>query len=98
MSTKAQKASTKAQSTSTTSTINSPLNIFQTQSDCNCGQCQCCNQQETMVCITFNTSALQNLVNLFPKFQITTNTNTCCDECGHPSHDGECPNAHCDCK
>jgi len=76
-----------------------PLNIMQPAKYCSqcgqpVGQCQCC-QPSTTVCITFDTSILQNLVNLLPKIQITNNT--CCNQCGHPSHSGECPNPDCDC-
>jgi len=76
-----------------------PLNIMQPAKYCSqcgqpVGQCQCC-QPSTTVCITFDTSILQNLVNMLPKIQITNNT--CCNKCGHPSHTGECPNPDCDC-
>ncbi len=42
--------------------------------NCNCG---CCNQTSTTVCLTFDTSMLQSLVNMFPKINITNSTNTC---------------------
>jgi hypothetical protein len=46
---------------------------------CNCG---CCCQTSTTVCLTFDTTWLQNLVNMFPKVQITNN-NSCVDsDCG----------------
>lgn len=106
---KAQKTTQKApMNTATTttpftipSTLNflQPLNIMQPAKFCsNCGQpvgqCNCC-QPSTTVCITFDTSILQNLVNLLPKVQITNNT--CCNKCGHQTHSGECPNPDCDC-
>jgi len=48
-------------------------------SPCNCGNC--C-QTSTTVCLTFDTTWLQNLVNMFPKIQITNN-NSCVDnDCG----------------
>jgi hypothetical protein len=50
---------------------------------CNCG---CCCQTSTKVCFTFDTTALQNLVNMIPKINIT-NSNSCSDpdcDCGQP--------------
>jgi len=106
---KAQKTTQKVPmktATPSTYTMSSPLNLLQplsniTQPAKYCsqcgqpvGQCQCC-QPSTTVCITFDTSILQNLVNMLPKIQITNNT--CCNKCGHPSHTGECPNPNCDC-
>jgi len=44
--------------------------------DCNCG---CCEQRSTTVCLTFDTSLLQSLVNMFPKIQVTNNVTTCDD-------------------
>lgn len=50
---------------------------------CNCGCCQ----TSTTVCLTFDTTWLQNLVNMFPKVNITNN-NTCADEdCGCEDED-----------
>lgn len=46
---------------------------------CDCG---CCCRTSTTVCLTFDTTWLQNLVNMFPKVQITNN-NTCMpNDCG----------------
>jgi len=46
---------------------------------CHCGSC--C-QTSTTVCLTFDTTWLQTLVNTFPKIQITNN-NSCVDnDCG----------------
>src|ERR1700675_3464928 len=85
--------------TSALNNILQPLSIMQPAKFCNqcgqpVGQCQHC-QPSTTVCITFDTSILQNLVNMLPKVQITNNT--CCNTCGHQSHTGECPNPDCDC-
>jgi hypothetical protein len=56
--------------TNTNNTVNKP---------CNCGSC--C-QTSTTVCLTFDTTWLQTLVNSFPKIQITNN-NSCVDnDCG----------------
>jgi hypothetical protein len=101
-----EKAPLKTATTTTSPfTITSPLNFLQPLSilqpakfcsQCGqpAGQCNCC-QPSTTVCITFDTSILQNLVNMLPKVQITNNT--CCNKCGHQSHNGECPNPDCDC-
>jgi hypothetical protein len=85
--------------TSALNNILQPLNIVQQAKYCSqcgqpAGQCNCC-QPSTTVCITFDTSILQSLVNMLPKVQITNNT--CCNNCGHQSHTGECPNPDCDC-
>lgn len=100
---KAQKTTQKAPTSAPTNTpttntftiappfnILQPWNIMQPAKNCN----PCC-QPSTTVCITFDTSILQNLVNMLPKIQITNNT--CCNQCGHQSHTGECPNPDCDC-
>jgi len=54
-----------------------PVNTANTShpSNCNCG---CCCQTSTTVCLTFDTTLLQSLVNMFPKIRITNN-NTCSD-------------------
>jgi hypothetical protein len=58
-------------------TLNTNMN--QANGSCNCG---CCCQTSTTVCLTFDTTWLQNLVNMFPKVQITNN-NSCVDnDCG----------------
>lgn len=76
-----------------------PLNSIMQPGKCSqcgqpVGQCGHC-QPSTTVCITFDTSILQSLVNMLPKIQITNNT--CCNNCGHQSHTGDCPNPDCDC-
>lgn len=54
-------------------------NVNRGNEPCNCG---CCCQTSTTVCLTFDTTWLQNLVNMFPKVQITNN-NSCVDnDCG----------------
>ena len=45
--------------------------------NCNCG---CCEQRSTTVCLTFDTSFLQSLVNMFPKIHVTNNVTTSDDE------------------
>jgi len=52
-------------------------NTMKASGDCNCG---CCEQRSTTVCLTFDTSLLQSLVNMFPKIQVTNNVTTCDDE------------------
>ena len=50
--------------------------------------CECC-QTSTTVCLTFDTTWLQNLVNMFPKIQITNN-NSCVDnDCGCDEEPGK---------
>jgi|SRR5580700_10515369 hypothetical protein len=54
-----------------------------TNNTCNCG---CCCQTSTKVCFTFDTTALQSLVNMIPKINIT-NSNSCSDpncDCDEP--------------
>jgi hypothetical protein len=53
----------------TNSTANAP---------CNCGCCQ----TSTTVCLTFDTTWLQNLVNMFPKVNITNNNSCMPNDCG----------------
>jgi len=65
-----------------TPTLNSlSNNANKTNAPCNCGSC--C-QTSTTVCLTFDTTWLQNLVNIFPKIQVTNN-NSCvdndCEDC-----------------
>lgn len=47
--------------------------------NCNCG---CCCQTSTTVCLTFDTTWLQNLVNMFPKVNITNNNSCMPNDCG----------------
>jgi len=47
------------------------------EDDCNC---DCCCKQTMTVCLTFDMSPLQNLINMFPKINITSG-NTCDDDC-----------------
>ena len=65
----------------TLSTLLAPslnTNLNSANAPCNCGCCQ----TSTTVCLTFDTTWLQSLVNMFPKIQITNN-NTCVDnDCG----------------
>jgi len=102
LSTKTQKTAQKVNSD--TLTVPSLVNSSQPKYCSQCGekcedcQCGCCNQQTTTICVSFNTSALQNLVNLLPKFQISTSTSRCCSECGHMAHSGECADPNCGCK
>jgi hypothetical protein len=42
----------------------------------------CCNQTSTTVCLTFDTSFLQSLVNMFPKINITNNSGCSDPNCG----------------
>ena len=46
--------------------------------DCDC---ECCCRTSTTVCLTFDTTWLQNLVNMFPKVKIT-NQNSCSEDQG----------------
>jgi len=62
-----------------TPTLNTGTNMNNANAPCDCG---CCCQTSTTVCLTFDTTWLQNLVNMFPKVQITNN-NSCVDsDCG----------------
>ena len=45
------------------------------EEDCNC---DCCCKPTMTVCLTFDMSPLQNLINMFPKINITSG-NTCDD-------------------
>ncbi len=56
-------------------------------------QCSCC--QPAPRSVTFDTSILQNLVNMLPKIQITNNT--CCNNVRAPIAHRGCPNPDCDC-
>jgi hypothetical protein len=62
----------------TLSSLFAPAQTMQTASTGTCG-CGCCNKTSTTVCLTFDTSLLQSLVNMFPKINITNSTNNCSD-------------------
>ncbi len=57
--------------------VNNSTTVPKASGNCNCG---CCEQRSTTVCLTFDTSLLQSLVNMFPKIQVTNNVTTCDDE------------------
>jgi hypothetical protein len=55
------------------------------------GQCMCCNQTSTTVCLTFDTTLLQSLVNMIPKINITNSSSSGCSDpnCGCDDDEGQ---------
>ncbi|MGA2664234.1 MAG: hypothetical protein ABSF83_04755 [Nitrososphaerales archaeon] len=69
-----------------------------TSQDCGCGNSNCgccCNKQTATICFTIDTSFLQNLVNMLPKVNITSqsgcqcNGGCECEECSEEQGDSE---------
>jgi hypothetical protein len=75
----------------TLSSIFAPTQSMNTANtgNCTCGKCTCCNQTSTTVCLTFDTSFLQSLVNMFPKINITNNSGCSDPNCDCDDESGQ---------